>query len=168
MAEIILARLDDRLIHGQVAITILQGSKCKKVVVIDDTLVNDSMQKVVLQAVCPRGINFELISTQEAGDRYIKDQLGKKGPIVVLFKDVKNIYHAFQAGLKYDQLQLGGQRDISEGRKYITGQIHLNVDEARMLKEISESGVNVYCQPTPQDTKTPLKQVIAKNFPELE
>ena len=49
-------RIDDRLVHGQVATTWIKKYEIEQVIVINDLLANDPVQKSVLEMTAPQGI----------------------------------------------------------------------------------------------------------------
>ena len=66
-----LARIDDRLIHGQIVHAWIEFSKADTLLVADDMVVNDRMQQVMLKLAAPKTIKLELLSIKDAAE-YIK------------------------------------------------------------------------------------------------
>ena len=53
MQEIVNVRIDDRLIHGQVAAVWSQYTKATRIMVVDDQVVHDVVNKEALKMACP-------------------------------------------------------------------------------------------------------------------
>ena len=166
MAKIGLVRIDSRLIHGQVCTQWLYRTSSKKVYIIDDAASKDSFLSSIYKMACPVGVELDTISTQEAGDLWKKDQLGTLEPIFILFKNVPEAYKAYKAGFKFPQLQVGGIGG-RVGRKNIMGPIAFDENDAKMVQELVDDGLDVYFQPVPDDKPVPWSDVKKKHYPNL-
>ncbi|MBE6083621.1 MAG: PTS sugar transporter subunit IIB, partial [Tissierellaceae bacterium] len=56
MANIVLTRIDDRLIHGQVMTAWVKQTKATRIIIIDDVVAKDDFMKKVLTMAAPPGI----------------------------------------------------------------------------------------------------------------
>ena len=115
---------------------------------------------------CPVGVELETISTKEAGERWQKDELGTVEPIFILFKNVPEAYKAYKAGFHYPQLQVGGIGG-GIGRKNIMGPIAFDDNDAKMVQELVQEGLDVYFQPVPDDKQVSWNDVKRKHYPDL-
>lgn len=59
-------RIDDRLIHGQVATRWSTGLRATRIMVIDNDVANDDVQKSVLRMAAPSGISTSIITEEKA------------------------------------------------------------------------------------------------------
>ena len=166
MARIGLVRIDSRLIHGQVCTQWLYRMNSKKVYIVDDEGASNSFLSSIYKMACPVGVELETISTQETGNRWQQDQLGELEPIFVLFKNMPMAYKAYKAGFRYETLQIGGIGG-GVGRKNIVGPISFDDDDAKMLDEMVQDGLEAYFQPVPDNQKVSWSDVKAKHYPKL-
>ena len=167
MAELALVRLDDRLIHGQVLVSLLKVVGSKKIIIVDDKIVNDKFQTTILKAVCPKDQAFEIMDTDQVAKSFQEEQLGSVGPILAIYKDVDNLYRSYQKGFKFDKLQIGGARTTThgDGRKQIgNNQVFFNKEEADMLEEMANDGVEISIRQTPQAQPIEWKSAYARYF----
>lgn len=104
----------------------------------------------IYKMACPVGVELETISTEEAGKRWQLDQLGDLEPIFVLFKNMPMAYKAYKAGFRYATLQVGGIGG-GVGRKNIVGPISFDDNDAKMLDEMFQDGLEAYFQPVPDN-----------------
>lgn len=66
--EISFVRIDDRLIHGQVATVWVKETKCNKIIAVSDEVAADTLRKTLLLQVSPRGSRLtSLPSTKRSG-----------------------------------------------------------------------------------------------------
>ena len=59
--DIRLVRIDDRLIHGQVATVWTRLSKAERIIVISDEVARDHLRKTLLRQVAPPGVKVNVI-----------------------------------------------------------------------------------------------------------
>ena len=98
--------------------------------------------------------------------RWQQDQLGDLEPIFVLFKNMPMAYKAYKAGFRYTTLQVGGIGG-GVGRKNIVGPISFDDNDAKMLDEMFQDGLEAYFQPVPDNQKVSWIDVKAKHYPNL-
>ena len=64
--EITLLRIDERLIHGQVATSWVKETKCEAIFAINDNVANDKLRKTLLLQVAPADIKTFVIPVEKA------------------------------------------------------------------------------------------------------
>lgn len=106
MPKVTFARVDHRLIHGQVITKWSKIAAAQKIVIVDDVLGQDSFMVDIYKMAAPSGIEVDIMSAEQAGTAFSQDALGDKN-IFMLFKSIQMARKAFDAGLKLEALQLG-------------------------------------------------------------
>ena len=144
MAKKLAVRVDDRLIHGQVVTQWVNVFKAQHIVVIDNNVAKDKMQKSVLKFAAPPDI---------------------KVSVFVLFRDVNQIAELQEKGVSFEEITIG-QMAIINDRKQIYKQVGLSESEAQTLMDIEKTGVKLYFQMQPTDKKESL-EIMKKTFPDL-
>ena len=134
MAVIRLVRVDNRLIHGQVATGWISKSGADKIVVVDDRSATNELMRDVLELATPPGIRLEVYTVSQAAEEWQKDQFGA-GSVMVIFKSIPYAFDAFGRGFEFKELQIGGTA---------TGA------DRKVLQKLSASGVEVTVQQTVQ------------------
>ena len=71
--KIVMCRVDERLVHGQVIASWSKILSIRQILVIDDQLAKDSFMGTVLAMAAPSGVKVELVSVDEAVRRIQKD-----------------------------------------------------------------------------------------------
>lgn len=165
MAKSLAVRVDDRLIHGQVVTQWVKVFKAQKIVVIDNNVAKDKMQKNVLKFAAPPEMKVSIFSVDKAVEVWEKNQFGNTN-VFVLFKDVKQIKELADKGVKFDEITLGNMSIIGE-RKQIYKSTGFTKEEARALFDLQREGVNLQFQTQPTDKKESL-DMIKKVFPDVE
>lgn len=160
MAEIVLARIDSRQLHGQVVTKWIPQSEAKKVVLINDELVNDEFMKMIYLNAAPNGVKVEIVTAEEAGKKYLENQFGT-GKVLVLIPNLKMLEKAYTAGLRLEKLQVGGLGG-APNRKVVFGNITLDDYDVEVLKKVENLGTEIYFQIIPEDVPRKFSEILKK------
>lgn len=148
MGELRLARVDQRLIHGQVITSWIKQSEANKIIIIDDTINEDSFMKKVFLMAGPPGCKLEVYGSEDGAALWKDGALESDGKIMVLFRTVTSAYIAYEKGFTFADLQIGSAGG-APGRVAVHGAITMNEEEAGKLNEMEASGCNIVFQATP-------------------
>lgn len=135
------ARVDDRLVHGQVATSWIRGLEIQVVVVVDDRIAQDNMQKSILKMSAPADTKVYALSVHGFMDRYQKGILDPYR-VMLVFENLNSVYELVQSGFKLDTLNLGGIR-FKEGRRQISKALSLSPEEEELVRKLVKLGVKV-------------------------
>lgn len=133
MADIKVARVDFRLVHGQIITKWIKYYPVNRIVVVDDALAQDDFMKEIYEMAVPKGTKFKVVTLNEAKDAL--DQLNET--VFLLFKDVKTCARAVELGMRFSFLVIGGIPG-GPGRKVISDGICLSPQELEQLEKIQE------------------------------
>lgn len=152
-----LVRIDDRLIHGQVATTWVNDYKIEQVLIINDKVANDPIQKSVVGLAAPPQVKVLVFGVEQ----FIN--ILKKSPInrntMLIFTTSTDVLKVVENGLKIDVLNAGGMR-FNNTRKRLTKAISVNPEEEEAFKKIMNMGIKVNVQMVPKDESVDLKNLI--------
>ena len=163
MFDIRLIRLDFRLIHGQVITKWFGQITGNEIVIIDYDLSQDDFMASIYEMSAPVGSKVRVYSVVQAIEK-MNDETFAQGKVLVLFKNVDQVYKAYSHGFKIDELQIGGLGS-APGRINVYGPITLNDHDASLLKHMSDNGTEIYLQQVPEEAKMSFKKVLEKyNF----
>lgn len=157
--RIVLNRLDERLIHGQILISYVKKLSAKQILIVDDSLANDSLMRNVLQATLPRKVGVRILTVQQAAEyiRLEQDDCGER--ILVLYKDPRTVFELFQKGYHMPTLNIGFLAAGPKRRK-LTEFVYMSEEEMGWLKALMESGVDIYIQIANAESSIALKELI--------
>lgn len=165
MAKQLAVRVDDRLIHGQVVTQWVKVFKAQKIVVIDNNVAKDKMQKNILKFAAPPEMKVSIFSVDKAVEVWNKNQFGNMN-VFVLFKDVKQIKELEEKGVKFNEITIGNMSVVGD-RKLIYKSTGFIEEEAQALFDLQKDGVKIYFQTQPTDRKESL-DIMTKVFPNLD
>lgn len=160
MGSIVLARVDSRLIHGQVITKWLSQVGAERIIVINNALVKDPFMMSIYKMAAPPNIKIDVFSIDDAASAWTKDQFGN-GKILLLFADLKSALEAIEKGVEIKKLQVGGLGG-APNRKVIFQNITLDSKDMDILKALEVHQVDVIFQVIPEDRVLQLKEVYTK------
>jgi PTS system mannose-specific IIB component len=146
MRHNIFARIDDRLIHGQIAVKWIPFLGVKHVVVIDDELYKNEFLKKVALAAAPKEIDTSIVNTENA---YAKIA-AIDGKVLLLAKKPETYEKLIREGLNIKKINIGGVGS-DNSRRLLYRNIYLSDEERESIKNIEKSGVIVEIQIIPED-----------------
>lgn len=146
--NILLSRIDERLIHGQVMTRWITGLYVTRIILIDDTIAKDDFMVDVLMLSAPVGVDVQVMSVDDAVKFIASDNSSTK--TMLLFKDIRYVKALADAGFLVPRLNIGniGSSPI---RKGVTREVFMSPEEQNMAKELCEKGMYIYIQKLPSD-----------------
>lgn len=165
MGVVNLARVDERLIHGQVMITLSKRNGVNSIFVVDDTVAKDPFMKSLYKSAGSRTGQKTITMTEEKCEYYWDEFSFKEYSCILITKTIGVIYDLVKHGIPMKELNIGGIAQKNDATDImVTKSVYMNKEDALKLKELNENcGVeDIYFQATPAASKTSLKTVLAK------
>ncbi|GBG94066.1 mannose/fructose/sorbose-specific PTS system IID component [Ligilactobacillus salitolerans] len=158
--SVVLARIDQRLIHG---ITVNQWNKelhPKRYMVVDDQVANDDLVKSGMRLSKPAGTGMSIISQEKAITNF---KAGKYDDhkVFLLVKEPSTLLNLIKGGVQVPAINVGALFE-QDGRVPYTKRVALSEAEVQTLEELSELGIPVSFQYTPDDSPVSLDKVLKK------
>lgn len=155
MPNILLTRIDNRLVHGQVGVTWTMTLGANLIVVADDeTSENDLMQQLMRTTAKTSGASIRFFSLQKTID--VIHKAADRQKIFIVCKTPASVRKLIEGGVPIDEVNVGNMH-FSEGKRQISKKVYVNDADLADLKAIEESGANVYIQDVPGDVKEKVK-----------
>ncbi len=145
---IALARVDDRLMHGQISVGWVPYLHASVVVVANDRIAADPLLSGVLQAGA-YSVRVLVVPVAEAARRSVGADWDRE-TVIMLFESLQDARRAMDAGLTVARLNLGGLRHDT-GRVCICDGVTLDHEDCAILCEIVRRGVEVDVRLMPRD-----------------
>ena len=162
MGEINLARVDDRLIHGQVMTKWSKGLGTNALFVIDDPTAKDPFLKdIFMMSSANSGMTIKVFTIDEAIEYWEKANF-EKFKAILLFKNISTVKAVVDKGLPIKRLNIGGIAKTKDA-KFVISSVGLKPADAELLKEIDSEGVEVFFQTVPDTKAVSLKDAL-KDF----
>ncbi len=156
--SLVLVRIDNRLIHGQVLEAWVPYVHADCIVVANDEVAGNTLKKMMMKASVPTCIRVEIGTIDEAVELLNSAELSRYR-VLVLFGTTADAVRAYQAGLKYDKLNLGNMH-AERGKARYSCTLFLNSADLDNLELLDRAGVEITSRCIPGDGERPWHKLI--------
>ena len=156
--EIAFCRIDDRLIHGQVATVWSKVTGCNRIMCVSDEVAKDELRKKLLLQVVPPGLKGYVISVDKAVEAY-KNPKYNSFKTLFLFTNPRDVVRAVKGGIPFKSVNLGG-KCFKDGDTLITQAVSVNADDVAAIKELVGMGIEVEIRKLVNDTRLDAMEVL--------
>lgn len=148
-ANIVNVRIDERLIHGQVAGIWSTSLNTQRIIVINDEAAQDPLQKSSLRMAAPSSMRLSVLTVAEAAKNV---QAGKYGAqrIFLLFKNPTDVLRYLEAGGELTTVNVGNM-SYKEGTREVTKSIQVTKAEETVFEDIAKRQIKITAQRVPND-----------------
>ncbi|MDN2452943.1 mannose/fructose/sorbose PTS transporter subunit IIB [Lactobacillus sp. UCMA15818] len=161
---ITLARIDDRLIHGQVTTVWSKKSKADRIIIVDADVYQDDIRKTLLKQACPPGMKVNIVNVAKAIAVYNNPKYADE-KVFYLFTKPSEVLNLVKGGVSLNNLNIGGMQ-FREGKTQVTKSISVDSADVAAFKELDSLGVHLDLQVVESDPHTNFMDKIAEKFKE--
>ncbi len=158
--KIILTRIDDRLIHGQVCTGWSKELKISRIIVINNKICKDAIRVKLLKQVSPPSINSHVININKFIKVYNNPKY-KEDRVLLLFTNPKDIVKTIKKGLKIKSINIGGM-SYKEGKKQITDAISVNKKDIKYFNKLNNMNIELEIRKVPNNKKLNIIDILKK------
>lgn len=157
---IIHVRIDDRLIHGQVAAFWCNTLKAQRIMVANDLVAVDELQKSVLRMVAPPGVATSIITKEKAAEN-IKAGKYDRERVMLILKNPGDALDLINLGVEIKAINVGNMAH-KENTVQIKRSINVTQEDVENFKKLNAEGVELTSIMVPDEPKTNLMDYIEK------
>ena len=158
MPVIKLVRIDNRLVHGQVATSWIQHTKANLVLVANDVVSTNTMRQNLMNTIVPGHVQSRYFSLQKTAD--VIHKAADSQHILLIVENPIDVLWLKKNGVPIDHVNIGNMHG-GDGKKAIAKAAYASEEEIQALKELVELGVVVEFQQLPVDSVDNLNKLIA-------
>ena len=136
-----LARIDDRLIHGQVVTVWAREAKAERILVIDDAVAVDEVRRVLLKQAAPPGVKVNVVSVEKAVKVFNNPKYGNED-VMFLFVGPSAPLRMIRDGVPITSINVGGMQ-FRTGRIQVTKACSVSSEEAAQFEALIDLGVEL-------------------------
>ncbi|MBE0338144.1 PTS fructose transporter subunit IIB [Paenibacillus sp. 28ISP30-2] len=149
--EISFVRIDDRLIHGQVATVWVKETKCNKIIAVSDEVAADTLRKTLLLQVAPPGIKAYVVTIAKAIEAYNNPKYNDFKTLF-LFTNPTDVLRVVEGGVPFTSVNVGGMC-FKEGKTQITGAVSVDKQDVEAFHKLHEKGIELEIRKVASDPK---------------
>jgi mannose/fructose/N-acetylgalactosamine-specific phosphotransferase system component IIB len=142
-----LVRVDDRLLHGQVAIGWAGALGSKLIVVANDDVAANGWLREIYEEAAPQGIDVRIWTLEEAAAGAAA-LLGDPETAILLVKDPADLLKLHEMGVEFAEANIGGMH-YEEGKRELLPYVYVGDRDVRDMKTLLDSGVDLFAQDVP-------------------
>lgn len=136
-----LLRIDDRLIHGQVATSWVKATACDAIFAVNDSVTNDELRKTLLMQVAPPDIKTFIITVEKAIAVY-KNPKYEKTKVLMLVTNPSDILRLIDGGVDIKSINVGGMT-FKDGNKLISSAVAIGPQDLEAFKKLRDKGIEL-------------------------
>lgn len=146
-----LARIDDRLIHGQVATVWAKEAKAERIIVVSREVMNDEIRKTLVKQAAPPGIKINVVDPEKAVKVYQNPKY-ENNTVFYLFTNPMEVVEMVQFGVPIQTINIGGMQ-FKTGRTQVTKAVSVNEEEVEAFRLLTKLGVELDLRVVATDPK---------------
>ncbi len=149
--SIVLIRIDDRLIHGQIIEGWLKTVHADRILVVSDEVVDDKIQKQLMGLAVPENVKLTIADVKDSVE-IINAGHDTQERILVLVPDIETVLKMIKLKADIESLNLGGLH-WSQGKTQYLKAVSLDEKDIEQLKEIKKRGIEIESRALPMDDR---------------
>lgn len=158
MAKIVLTRIDDRLIHGQIMTAWLNYTGANRIVIVDDIVAKDEFIISILKMAVPAGIKVNIYDITKAVTKF-QEEKETNDKIIILVKTPQTVYSLLEKGLEIKNLNVGGM-GAQPGRKKLYRNISASDEEKEIFKKLIAKGIETTIRIIPDNKEVKVDKLL--------
>ncbi len=155
-----LARIDDRLIHGQVATRWTKETNVTRIIVVSDEVAADTVRKTLLTQVAPPGVTAHVVDVAKMIRVYNNPKYAGER-VMLLFTNPTDVERVVEGGVKITSVNIGGMA-YRQGKTQVNNAVSVDEKDIEAFKNLNERGIELEVRKVSNDPKLKMMDLIGK------
>lgn len=156
--SIVLARIDNRFVHGQILEGWIPYTKATYIIVASDVAARNVVQKMAMETCVACGLSIQTLEVEGAVKRLLGGEFDK-WRVVLLFGSTEDALKAVRLGLKLEELNVGNIH-FCPGKLQISPSVSVDTEDLENLRALTNMGVKVVMRCVPSDPSRNIWEVV--------
>ncbi|AKQ74094.1 mannose/fructose/sorbose PTS transporter subunit IIB [Bacillus licheniformis] len=156
--KIVLARIDDRFIHGQVLTRWIKIHAADRIIVVSNEVAQDEMRKTLILSVAPSNVKASAVSISKMAKAFHSPRY-EDTTAMLLFENPGDIVSLIEAGVPIETVNVGGMR-FENNRRQITKSVSVTEKDIKAFEQLQELGVKLELRQLPSDSSEDFMQML--------
>lgn len=165
--DYVLARIDSRLLHGQVATAWTKNTLPTRIIVVSDAVAKDELRKKLIQQAAPSGVKAHVVPINKMIELAKDDQHFGGQRALLLFENPQDVLRAVEGGVPLDTINVGSMAH-STGKVQPNKVLAFDQDDIDTFRKLKEFGLNFDVRKVPGDAKGNMDEIIRRAQAELD
>ena len=155
-----LARIDDRLIHGQVATRWTKETNVRRIIVVSDEVAADTVRKTLLTQVAPPGVTAHVVDVAKMILVYNNPKYAGER-VMLLFTNPTDVERIVEGGVKITSVNIGGMA-FRQGKTQVNNAISVDAKDIEAFNKLNARGIELEARKVSTDQKLKMMDLIGK------
>ena len=161
----VLARVDTRLLHGQVATTWTKMTQPNRIIVVSDSVERDELRKKMIEQAAPPGVKAHVVPVDKM-IKVAKDPRFGNTKAMLLFETPQDALRAIEGGVDIKELNIGSMAH-SIGKVVVNKAIAMGKEDVETIEKIKAKGITFNVRKVPTDSNENIDALLKKAKAEL-
>ena len=154
----VLARIDSRLLHGQVATAWTKTTGPNRIIVVSDGVAHDDLRKSMIREAAPPGVKANVVPVSKM-IQVSKDTRFGNTKALLLFETPQDALAAIKGGVDIKELNIGSMAH-SVGKVAVSKVLSLDEKDIETFEELKKLGVKFDVRKVPSDSQDNIEGVV--------
>ena len=164
--EYVLARIDSRLLHGQVATAWTKAMPPTRIIVVSDGVARDKLRKNLIQQAAPPGVKAHVVPVDHMIKLAKDDQHFGGQRAMLLFENPQDVLRVVEGGVPLKTINVGSMAH-SIGKVQPNKVLAFDQNDIDTFKKLEKSGLDFDVRKVPSDSKGNMNEIMKKAQEEL-
>ncbi|WP_271492913.1 mannose/fructose/sorbose PTS transporter subunit IIA [Enterococcus sp. 5H] len=161
----VLARVDSRLLHGQVATAWTKSVLPNRIIVVSDAVSKDELRKKLIEQAAPPGVKANVIPISKMIE-IAKDPRFGNTKALLLFENPEDVVKAVEGGVDIKEVNVGSMAH-SVGKVVVSKVLSMGQEDVDAFEKLESMGVKFDVRKVPNDSKAHMDDILKKAKHEL-
>ena len=149
MPNIVLTRIDNRLIHGQVATQWTNVIGANLILVANDTVASNKMRQSLMDMAAPNGVATRYFSIQKTID--VIHKAAERQKIFIICETPQDVLKLVEGGVPIKKVNIGNMH-MAEGKRQVAQVVAVDDSDVEAFKKLREKGVELEIRKVPTES----------------
>ncbi|OTN76075.1 PTS system mannose-specific IIAB component [Enterococcus sp. 8G7_MSG3316] len=163
--KIVLARVDSRLLHGQVATAWTKSVNPSRIIVVSDAVAKDDLRKKLIEQAAPPGVKANVIPVDKMIE-VSKDPRFGNTKALLLFENPEDVLRAVEGGVDIQEVNVGSMAH-SVGKVVVSKVLSMGTEDVATFEELKNRGIKFDVRKVPNDSRDNMDEILRKAKNEL-
>lgn len=159
MSNILLARIDSRLVHGQVATQWCRVLGANMILAVNDEAANNRLRQELMNMATPAHVSLRCWSVEKTCAD-IKT-ISKRQKILIVCATLCDLLTLIESGVKIPKVNIGNL-SAGEGKRQLTTSVSVSEEDLKILEKIASSGTEIEFRRVPSEEPGDLKTLLGE------
>lgn len=149
MPNIVLTRIDNRLVHGQVATQWTNVIGANLILVANDTVASNKMRQSLMDMAAPNGVATRYFSIQKTID--VIHKAAERQKIFIICETPQDVLKLVEGGVPIKKVNIGNMH-MAEGKRQVAQVVAVDDSDVEAFKKLRDKGVELEIRKVPTES----------------